>query len=70
MERITPDIPKVKAQWNRRGSVYPDNMIVPMSDGSVVVYRREKKNESFEKALRNLDNLRLNHPIKHEGGEK
>ena len=38
MIRIIPNLPKIKAHWDRRTSAVPDYLMVPMSDNSVVRY--------------------------------
>ena len=38
MTRILPNLPKIKAHWERRTSDIPDYLVVPMSDDTVVRY--------------------------------
>ena len=38
MNRILPNLPKIKAHWERRTSDIPDFLMVPMSDDTVVRY--------------------------------
>jgi len=38
MNRILPNLPKIKAHWERRTSNIPDYLMVPMSDDTVVRY--------------------------------
>ena len=38
MNRIIPNIPQIKAHWERRASDIPDYLTVPMSDQSKVRY--------------------------------
>lgn len=38
MTRIIPDIPQIRAHWERRASDIPDYLMVPMSDKSKVRY--------------------------------
>lgn len=38
MIRIIPDLPKIRAHWERRTSSVPDFLMVPMSDRTVVRY--------------------------------
>lgn len=38
MTRILPNLPKIKAHWERRTSDIPDYLMVPMSDDTVVRY--------------------------------
>ena len=38
MNRILPNLPKIKAHWERRTSDIPDFLMVPMSDETVVRY--------------------------------
>ena len=47
MKRILPVIPKIHAIWNRRSSVIPTCLEVPMSDGSIVQYYPESKHPGF-----------------------
>ena len=39
-ERVIPDIPKIKAHWERRSDPVP-YLMVPMSDGSTIRYNPE-----------------------------
>ena len=38
MIRIIPDLPKIRAHWERLTSSVPDFLMVPMSDRTVVRY--------------------------------
>lgn len=38
MNRIIPDIPQIKAHWDKRSSDIPDYLMVPMSDKTKVRY--------------------------------
>ena len=40
MTRILPNIPRIKAHWDRRGEELP-YLMVPMSDGSTIRYNPE-----------------------------
>lgn len=55
-ERILPDIPKIKAHWERRADPIP-YLMVPMSDGSVIRYNAEIPQPAFQAALVNIKNL-------------
>ena len=59
MNRILPDIPNIKAHWDRRASEIPDYLMVPMSDGNVVRYNPEIQQPAFVNMMnRNMKNLK------------
>lgn len=55
-ERIIPDIPKIKAHWERRCDPIP-YLMVPMSDGSTIRYIPDIPQPAFQKAIQNIKNL-------------
>ena len=55
-ERIIPDIPKIKAHWERRSDPVP-YLMVPMSDGSTIRFNAEIPQPAFQKAIQNIKNL-------------
>jgi hypothetical protein len=59
MLRVIPDIPRIKAHWDRRSSVIPTYLDVPMSDGSCVTYVPEinQSAQQVQSALQNIRNL-------------
>lgn len=56
-ERIIPDIPKIKAHWERRTDPVP-YLMVPMSDGSVMRFNAEIQHPGYVKAVQNIRNMR------------
>ena len=56
-ERILPDIPKIKAHWERRSDPVP-YLMVPMSNGEVIRFNAEIRHPGFQAAMRNLDNMK------------
>lgn len=64
-ERIIPDIPKIKAHWERRTDPVP-YLMVPMSDGTVLRFNPEIEQPGFVKAMKNIENMRVGY----EPGEK
>ena len=55
-ERIIPNIPKIKAHWERRADPVP-YLIVPMSDGSEIRYNPEIEHPGYVKAINNIRNM-------------
>lgn len=57
-ERILPDIPKIKAHWERRSDPVP-YLMVPMSDGNTIRYNPEIKQPRpyFKEALDHFTDL-------------
>ena len=60
MIRVLPDIPKIRAHWDWRSSKIPTYLEVPMSDGTVVQYVPEVRQEqqSVLDALQNIRNMK------------
>ena len=60
MIRVLPDIPKIRAHWDRRSSKIPTYLEVPMSDGTVVQYVPEVRQDqqSVLDALQNIRNMK------------
>ena len=73
IERVIPDIPKIRAHWERRSCPIP-YLMVPMSDGTVVRYNAEMEHPGVQKALdtiRTIKRTDLGYPreerrMKHE----
>lgn len=57
MIRIIPNIPKIRAKWHRRTSEIPDELSVPMSDGTVIKYYPEVTQPSFLQSLQIIQNM-------------
>ena len=59
MNRIVPDIPKIRAHWTRRTSDIPDYLMVPMSDQRKVKYVPEiiQPRPFFRDKLNKFSNL-------------
>lgn len=51
INRILPDIPMIKARWNRRSSAIPCWLEVPMSDGSVERYYPDSVHPGFVRSI-------------------
>ncbi len=51
-----PDIPNIKAHWERRTEPLPF-LMVPMSDGSVIRYNAECPQPGFVRAMENVRNM-------------
>lgn len=63
MTRTLPDIPKIKAHWDRRNEELP-YLMVPMSDGTVIRYNPEIQQPSFRKAIENVKNMAVGYETK------
>ena len=63
MIRIIPDIPRIKAHWERRCNDLP-YLMVPMSDGSVVRYNPEIVQPGFVKAVDTVRRWSVGYPVK------
>jgi hypothetical protein len=57
MVRVIPDIPKIKAHWERRGDAMP-YLMVPMSNGEIVRFNAEIPQPSFYDAMQNVRNMK------------
>ena len=57
MIRVLPDMSRAKAHWVHRSSEVPDYIMVPMSDGTVVMYVPQVTQPGFVKAMKNLQNM-------------
>ena len=64
MIRVIPDIPKIKAHWERRSSEVPDYLTVPMSDGRVIRYNPEIQQPGFVKAVDTVRRWTIGYPLK------
>ena len=64
-ERVIPDIPKIKAHWERRSDPVP-YLMVPMSDRSVIRYNPEIPHPGFVKAIQNIENMMTGYPPERE----
>ena len=56
MNKVIPDIPKIKAHWERRSDPIP-YLMVPLSNGEVIRYNAEIKHPGYVKAVENIKNL-------------
>lgn len=63
MIRTIPDIPKIKAHWDRRSTELP-YLMVPMSNGTVVRYNPEVKQPGFVKAVDTVRRWTVGYPLK------
>ena len=63
MTRILPNIPRIKAHWDRRSEELP-YLMVPMSDGTVVRYNPEIQQPAFRKAIENVKNMAVGYETK------
>lgn len=66
MIRIIPNIPKIKAHWERRTDEIPTYLEVPMSDGTTVKYIPDVVQPGFVAAMKNIANMTVGYPIKNE----
>lgn len=64
--RIIPNIPKIKAHWERRSDDIPTYLEVPMSNGTTVKYIPEVVQPGFVAAMENIKNMTVGYPIKNE----
>lgn len=62
-ERVIPNIPKIKAHWERRADPVP-YLIVPMSDGSEIRYNAEITHPGYVKAINNIRNMQIGYERK------
>ena len=60
-ERVIPDIPKIKAHWERRSDPVP-YLMVPMSDGSTLRFNAEIKHPGYVKAIQNIQSMKTGYP--------
>lgn len=56
-ERIIPDIPKIRAHWERRCDPIPF-LMVPMSDGSVIRFNAEIKHPGYVKSIESINSMK------------
>ena len=56
MVKQIPDIPRIKAHWERRSDPLP-YLTVPMSDGTVIRYNAEVKQPGFVQAMENVRHM-------------
>ena len=66
MIRVIPDIPRIRAHWDRRSMEIPTRLEVPMSDGKVVRYVPDVKQPGFVKAMENLRSMKIGYERKEE----
>ncbi|MBP0986457.1 MAG: hypothetical protein J6P39_05560 [Oscillospiraceae bacterium] len=68
MNKVIPDIPKIKAHWERRMSDIPDYLMVPMSDQRKVRYVPEIQQPKpfFREALDKFTGLCVGYERKEE----
>ena len=64
MIRIIPDLTRAKAHWTHRSSEVPDFIMVPMSDGTVVMYVPQVTQPGFVKAMENIKNMVVGYETK------
>lgn len=57
MIRIIPNIPKIKAHWERRTDDIPTYLEVPMSNGTTVNYFPDIVQPGFVAAMKNIENM-------------
>ena len=58
MTHVIADTGKAKQHWERRSDPLP-YLMVPMSDGTVVRYNPEVPQPGFQKAMQNLENMKV-----------
>ena len=63
MNKVIPDIPKIKAHWERRSDPIP-YLMVPLSNGEVIRYNAEIKHPAFQKAILNIRNIKTGYERK------
>lgn len=56
MIRIIPNIPQIKAHWERRNDPIP-YLMVPMSNGDVIRFNAEIPQPAFQCAIQNIRNM-------------
>ena len=64
MIRLSPDMTRAKAHWTHRSSEVPDYIMVPMSDGTVVMYVPQVTQPGFVKAMENIKNMVVGYETK------
>lgn len=64
MIRIIPNIPKIKAHWERRSDDIPTYLEVPMSDGTTVKYIPEIVQPGFVAAMETIKRMTVGYPPK------
>ena len=64
MIRIIPNIPKIKAHWERRSDDIPTYLEVPMSNVTTVKYTPEVVQPGFVAAMENIKNMTVGYPTK------
>jgi hypothetical protein len=61
--RVIPDIPNIKAHWERRSNPIPF-LMVPMSDGTVMRFNAEIQHPGFVKALDGIRKMEVGYKAK------
>ena len=61
MIRMIADTHNAKQHWERRSDELP-YLMVPMSDGRVILYNAEVPHPGFVKALKNIKNMKVGYP--------
>lgn len=56
--RIIPDIPNIRAHWERRANPVP-YLMVPMSDGTVLRFNPEVPQPAFQRAMEGIRNMMI-----------
>lgn len=56
--RIIPDIPNIRAHWERRADPVP-YLMVPMSDGTVLRFNPEIAQPAFQRAMDGIRNMMI-----------
>ena len=68
MIKIIADTGNARQHWERRSDELP-YLMVPMSDGSTIRYNPEIPQPGFQKAMKNLENMRIGYEFdKGKGG--
>lgn len=65
MTKILPDIPRIRAHWERRSDKVP-YLVVPMSDGSKIRYYPEIEHPGFVAAMDNIKHMAVGYQWKGE----
>ena len=68
MIRVIADTHNAKQHWERRGDELP-YLMVPMSDGRTIRYNPEIEHPGFQKAMNNLQNMRIGYQWEGEKDE-
>ena len=63
MIRILADTGKAKQHWERRSDPLP-YLLIPMSDGTTVRYNPEIPQPGFQKAMKNLETMKIGYERK------